>query len=96
MLRCPGCRSRRSTYKALQQHLKLTGHKLCTCGGYHYAHRPGSPYCHGNPLSVLREAWRRDEPEEVLLMIAASIVDDSPELRGKVEELCESLNLRMD
>lgn len=35
MLRCPECRSRRTTYKSMQLHIKASGHKLCTCGGYH-------------------------------------------------------------
>jgi hypothetical protein len=65
-LRCPACRSRRTTYQAMQEHINATGHKLCTCGGYHYAHRPGSPFCEANPNAAWHHAWRAGEPPEVL------------------------------
>ena len=66
MLRCPECRSRRATYQSMLAHIKATGHKLCTCGGYHYAHRPGSPFCQANPCAAYYHAWRAGEPQEVL------------------------------
>lgn len=80
MLRCPECRSRRTTYQALQQHVKLTGHKLCTCGGYHYSHRPGSPFCESNPRSAYHHALRAGETDEVLQEI---LVDMAWSLPGK-------------
>lgn len=30
----------------------------CTCGGYHYPHRPGSPCCEANPLAHYARALR--------------------------------------
>lgn len=59
-------------------HIKESGHSLCTCGGYHYAHRPGSPYCRENIWSDVRHADRAGEPEEVLLEIAAHIAFENP------------------
>lgn len=57
-LRCPACRTRRSTFKLMQQHVQISAHALCGCGGYHYSHRPGSPFCELNPLAELRHAMR--------------------------------------
>lgn len=71
MYRCPQCRTRRKSFKLFTQHLEDSGHKLCICGGYHYAHRPGSPYCVQNPMSEVLEASRRGEGIDVLLEIAA-------------------------
>lgn len=71
MYRCPQCRTRRKDFKLFTQHLKESGHKLCNCGGYHYAHRPGSPLCVQNPMSEVLEAKRRGEGMDVLLEIAA-------------------------
>lgn len=51
------------------RHLRKSGHRACTCGGYHFKHRPGSPLCHKNPESLLLEAQVRGEPEEVLQQI---------------------------
>jgi hypothetical protein len=79
-LRCPECRSRRATYQSMQLHIKATGHKLCTCGGYHYAHRPGSPFCEQNPRCAYYHALRASEPDEVLLEI---LVDMAWSLPGK-------------
>lgn len=92
-MRCPECRTRRKDFGLFTQHLKTSGHKLCRCGGYHYSHRKGSPYCYENPLAVMHHASRRGEDDEVLLMIAASIVNDTPELADKVKELCVSWKL---
>ena len=80
MLRCPECRSRRTTYKAMQEHIKAAGHKLCQCGGYHYPHRPGSPFCEHNPRSAYYHALRASEPDEVLLEI---LVDMALNLPGR-------------
>jgi hypothetical protein len=92
--RCPDCRTRRKDFKLFTQHLRTSGHKVCICGGYPYKHRPGSPYCHKNPLSLIREAWRRDEPPEVILEIAAHIVSESPDLAAQVMNLCDFLNVK--
>ena len=58
MLRCPGCRTRRSTFKLMQQHVQTSAHALCGCGGYHYRHRPGSSFCERNPWAELNHAVR--------------------------------------
>lgn len=59
MLRCPACRTRRATYASMQKHIQESGHKLCSCGGYPYKHRPGSPCCDQNPLAPFHDAVRR-------------------------------------
>lgn len=69
--RCPECRTRRSTLPLLRAHVAASGHKLCNCGGYHYAHRPGSPYCSCNPIADLWVAQRQGEGPDVLREIAA-------------------------
>lgn len=94
LFRCPECRTRRKDWGLFTQHLKASGHRVCTCGGYHYKHRPGSPYCVHNPLGAMYVASRQGEGPEVLLQIAASIVSDAPDLAGKVNELCASWNLK--
>lgn len=77
--RCPECRTRRSTVPLLKAHLKASGHKMCNCGGYHYAHRPGSPCCIRNPLSALWIAMRQGEGPEVLQEIAAYVSTRGPD-----------------
>ena len=72
MLRCPQCRTRRSTYGLLTRHIRVSGHGLCNCGGYHYAHRPGSPCCEQNPYGAYNDAKRRGCSREVLI----DILDD--------------------
>lgn len=64
--RCPECRTRRTDYRLFLQHQVDAGHKVCNGGGYHHAHRPGSKFCQANPLAVLNEAKRRDEPQTVI------------------------------
>lgn len=76
--RCPACRIRRTDWLSLQAHCRNSGHALCQCGGYHYAHRPGSPYCVHNPWSDLRHADRAGENAATLLDIAAHIAFDNP------------------
>lgn len=83
--RCPACRTRRKDHGLFTRHLRESGHHLCTCGGYHFAHRPGSPYCTHNPWSDVLEASRRGESDEVLLEIAADIAWDTP---GRVAAEC--------
>lgn len=65
--RCPVCGTRRRTAKQLLDHFRTSGHKPCTCGGYHYPHRPGSPYCDQRPesgvLRALRDGWEPSNDE---------------------------------
>jgi hypothetical protein len=58
MLRCPDCRTRRATFTSMVRHLTQTQHRVCTCGGYWYPHRPGSPCCEGNPRALVNRAVR--------------------------------------
>lgn len=73
LFRCPECRTRRHSWDLFSRHLKETGHRLCTCGGYHYAHRPGSTYCERHPLADLHRAAREHAPADVLADIADEI-----------------------
>lgn len=57
-LRCPECRTRRATFVAMLAHEAKSGHKKCNCGGYHFAHRPGSACCEQNRMAMLRQAVR--------------------------------------
>lgn len=68
--RCPECRTRRKSHALFTQHLQATGHRVCHCGGYHYAHRPGSSCCVSNPMSDVHLAEQfggitKDELEEI-------------------------------
>ena len=85
MYRCPQCRTRRKDHGLFTQHLRESGHRLCICGGYHYAHRPGSPYCEQNPWSELRDAIRRDYSDEALMDIAADLAWENKGKPGGVE-----------
>jgi hypothetical protein len=76
--RCPQCRTRRTDWLSLLAHIEKHGHKVCRCGGYAYAHRPGSPYCHENPWSIFNEAYRAGEPTATLLDIAIHIAYENP------------------
>lgn len=71
LFRCPACRTRRRDYGLFTQHLRESGHMVCHCGGYHYAHRPGSPLCEKNPMSDVLLASRYGVPDDELLDIAA-------------------------
>lgn len=82
MFRCPACRTRRQDYKLFTRHLRESGHKVCTCSGYHYAHRPGSKCCEQNLWSALHCAVRRGEGQDVLLDIAADLAWDLPGKKG--------------
>lgn len=73
LFRCPECRTRRRDYGLFTKHLKDSGHKLCRCGGYHYSHRPDSPFCHQNPYSVALEASRAGTSDEEVEAMAAQI-----------------------
>lgn len=60
ILRCPDCRTRRTSFVSLVEHCRAHGHKVCGCGGYPYSHRPGSPYCEQNAMSAVRIAARQE------------------------------------
>lgn len=50
------------------RHLQDSGHRLCTCGGYHYAHRPYGGYCYRHEMAIFRDAERRGydcDPAEI-------------------------------
>jgi hypothetical protein len=94
--RCPECRTRRKDAGLFKQHLRTSGHRICNCGGYHYSHRKGSPYCHHNPISAIYHADRQGNTEEVLLTIAASIASDAPQLAEKVWDVCAHLGLNIN
>lgn len=76
--RCPACRTRRTDWLTLVAHCASAGHRVCNCGGYHYAHRPGSPYCTLNVWSDLRHAARAGESGDVLLDLAVDIAFENP------------------
>lgn len=78
LFRCPDCRTRRKDYALFTRHLQQSGHKLCGCGGYHYKHRPGSPYCEGNPMSDVLLASRQGTADDELADIAAWCAFNKP------------------
>jgi uncharacterized protein (DUF2237 family) len=67
-VRCNTCGTRRSTFVALLKHKRDKGHgKNCTCGGYHFPHRPGSPCCEENGFATWHRAKRAGAtPDELL------------------------------
>lgn len=73
LFRCPHCRTRRKDPLLMLEHMRSSGHRSCTCGGYHYAHRPGSRCCVVHPEGELHLASRRGEPLEVLREIAMEL-----------------------
>jgi hypothetical protein len=77
-LRCPECRTRRTTFSSMIKHIDVSGHSLCKCGGYHYAHRPRSPCCTVNPWSTYNQAVRAGASDEELDGIGMDIVWDVP------------------
>lgn len=93
MFRCPECRTRRKDWGLFAQHLQTSGHALCRCGGYHYAHRPGSPYCTQNPVSALLVADRQGVGGEDLARCAKAIIEDTPHAAAKVRELMKKWEL---
>ncbi len=74
MFRCPDCRTRRKDWGLFTAHVRDSGHRLCKCGGYHYAHRPGSTYCERHPLCDLHRASRSGADDETLAEIRAELV----------------------
>lgn len=70
-------------------HVATSGHALCKCGGYHFAHRPGSPMCESNPICDLWRAMRQGEEMGVLREIAEYL--GSPAARKFLETYCGDL-----
>lgn len=93
--RCPECRTRRRDFGLFTRHIAASGHRVCQCGGYHYSHRPGSPYCEENPLSIMLLAARAGEPDESLIRLARTLAAEQPELATRIGDLCEHMNLRI-
>lgn len=42
----------------MHEHIQASGHSACTCSGYHFPHRPGSPCCEANRMSTYHRAVR--------------------------------------
>lgn len=86
MLRCSQCRTRRTTFEAMLKHEQQAQHKYCTCGGYHYKHRPGSRMCEQHPFSSLyRQMREQDMTQDQILDIQADIAWSTP---GKPGQQC--------
>lgn len=88
IFRCPDCRTRRCDYGMFRRHLTESGHKVCNCGGYAYAHRPRSPYCKHNAMSEVREAQRQGTTQDLLLEIAADCSWDKAGVKVRPGDLC--------
>lgn len=93
MFRCPSCRTRRKDYKLFTQHIQQSGHALCKCGGYHYQHRPGSPFCEVNALSALRLADRYGAEDADLIRAARHIIAEKPCAEAQVRELLKNWSI---
>lgn len=93
MYRCPECRTRRASYKTLMDHIASSRHALCKCGGYHYAHRPGSPFCECNPLSAILLADRYGSDASDLLRVGEHVKTDFPAHAHKVDALFAHLGI---
>lgn len=87
MLRCPECRTRRVDPRLMSQHRVHCKRPLCLCGGYHYAHRPGSALCEQNPVSILYIAARQGESDESLLRLVDVLVAEGLDVSHAVERL---------
>jgi len=88
-LRCVECRTRRTTYAAMQDHYQKSGHKLCTCGGLLYPHRPGTKFCDSHPMAGLHRAMRCSElTDEEIEDIALDIAWDAPPPRRVSSQEC--------
>ena len=83
-LRCLACRTRRATFTSLVAHVKYSGHKPCTCGGYHYPHRPFSRFCDQNPMADVWRARRDGATEEQVNDIAMEVALTRPGRQLKV------------
>lgn len=89
-LRCPACRTRRSTYAAMQAHIQQTGHRLCQCGGPAFTgglakHRPGSPCCIHHPDHPLDLARRYGATPDDLVDV---LIEMSLDRMGRVTAEC--------
>lgn len=62
----------------MQAHIRSSGHRLCTCGGYHYAHRRYSKFCYDNPMSAYWHASRAGASDEDLEDIQIECVLNAP------------------
>jgi len=93
MYRCPECRTRRKDYGLFTKHIRDTGHGLCQCGGYHYSHRKGSPFCEANPLSPIRMADRYGATETDLVRCAQHIIATTPSAEAQVRELLKTWSI---
>lgn len=74
-IRCNHCRTRRATGTQIFMHLLQSPDCApCTCGGYHFAHRRGSPYCEAHPDCDANRASRAgatdDEVKEIQRRVA--------------------------
>ncbi|ABX36058.1 hypothetical protein Daci_3420 [Delftia acidovorans SPH-1] len=76
--RCPACRTRRTSFVLLVKHCSDHSHTVCTCGGYHYAHRPGSPCCERNPMGPVHSALRAGADNDEAWRLTMDIVWDTP------------------
>jgi hypothetical protein len=57
------------------EHKEKSGHrKPCTCGGYHYPHRPGSPCCETNKHPTYHRALREGSSDEDII---DAFIDDA-------------------
>lgn len=88
-LRCVECRTRRTTYAAMQDHYAKTGHKLCNCSGLHYAHRPGTKFCNHHPMAGLHHAMRCAElTDEEIQDIALDLIWEFDPSKRKYHNDC--------
>lgn len=81
----------------MKAHQADHGHHFCFCGGYHFKHRKGSPYCHHNPLSPIRQV-ARDYGDDLrtIMGLARGIINDKPELTDRVEHLMARLGIEFN
>ena len=93
MFRCPSCRTRRKDYGLFTRHVQQSGHALCRCGGYHYEHRPGSPFCEVNPVSPLLLADRYGAGDADLIRAAQHIIEATPSAEAKVRDLLKTWSI---
>jgi hypothetical protein len=79
----------------MKAHQARHQHHFCYCGGYHFKHRPGSPYCHHNPLSPIRQVARDyGDDERTITGLARSISEERPELTEQVRDLMARLGIQ--
>lgn len=56
----------------------------CVCGGYHFTHRKGSPYCLDNPLAPLLHADRQGDSINSLLRVGRDLAAQHPQHRARI------------